>query len=139
MINYWCKIEGCLSIVENHDIGLCATHAREARKKSEAKQKAPRKRISKQSEEGKARLDMYYPIRDLYMRQNPCCQAHGICFPDEPSTLATEIHHRKSRDGDLLYDVRFFLSVCRRCHERITIESEWAYNEGLSLSRHQTI
>lgn len=136
-----CCVTGCYNLIENHDNGLCAKHNRDARKKSAPKTKARKTRIPKQSEEGKERMAVYMAIRELFLSDYPDCLAHSIVHPEpvgRRKELATEIHHKKGRNGDLLFDVRYWLPVCRSCHETITLQSEWAYNEGLSLSRHQT-
>lgn len=135
-MNLICSIQFCGHLAERN--GICGRHNREARRAAQPKVKARKVRIAKVSDEQKDRLAAYYPIRDLFLKENPYCLAHSVCFPARSSKeLATDIHHKKGREGDLLYDVRFWIPVCRACHSVITIESEWAYNEGLSLSRHQ--
>jgi hypothetical protein len=126
-MNLICSVENCGHLAER--TGLCATHSREARKSSAPKTKARKTRIAKQSEEGKERMAVYNAINRMFLIMNLEC---GVCGGN-----SEEVHHKKGRDGILLFDIRFWLPVCRRCHERITIESKWAYNEGLSLSRHQ--
>lgn len=48
---------------------------------------------------------------------------------------ATEIHHMKGRIGSLLTDKRYFLAVCRNCHNYIEMNPLWAKEKGFSLSR----
>lgn len=48
---------------------------------------------------------------------------------------ASEIHHMRGRLGDLLADQRYFLGVCRACHQRITEHPELAYEMGWSTRR----
>lgn len=136
-MNLLCSIHGCSYLAERN--GICSRHNREARKAAAPKAKPTRKRIAKQSDNQKDRLKIYHTIRELFLKENPYCAAHFKVFPDVRSKeIATDVHHMAGREGDALYDVRRWLPVCRRCHERITLESEWAYNSGLSLSRHQT-
>ena len=44
----------------------------------------------------------------------------------------------RGRLGDLLVDPRFFLGVCRRCHDRIELNPAWAHEMGYSVSRHDS-
>lgn len=37
--------------------------------------------------------------------------------------------------GDLLYDVRYWLPVCRACHQKCHDHPQWAYDNGYSLKR----
>lgn len=132
-MNIICTIEGCGHLSENRDIGLCATHAREARKKSAPKAKPARKRIPKQSDEGKERMAVYRAIKSLWLERhtNTFCDVCAVEFTSEP-------HHKRGKLGDLLYDVRYWLPVCRKCHTYIETHPEEAYEQGWSLSRHQT-
>lgn len=134
-MNLICSIPNCGYLAEKN--GICPRHNREARKSSAPKEKPKRQRIAKQSDNQKDRLAIYYSIRELYLKENCYCAAHFKVFPDVRSKeVATDVHHMAGREGDALYDVRRWLPVCRSCHSVITVESEWAYNEGLSLSRH---
>ena len=49
---------------------------------------------------------------------------------------ASEIHHMKGRTGELLTDPTYFLGVCRSCHNKITLNPEWAHDLGYSATRH---
>lgn len=132
-MNLICTIDGCGHLSENRDIGLCATHAREARKKAAPKAKPARKRISKQSDP--ARHNTYMAVRTLYLAQFPNC---AVCEEDGVTTKAEDIHHKKGRLGDLLLDPRFFIGVCRTHHQWIEENPVDAIEAGYSLSRHQT-
>lgn len=123
-----CKIEGCFNATENPDIGLCATHAREARKKAAPKEKPRKTRISKTADP--EREAIYHAIKDIWIQQpeNYFCD---VC----KTANTTEPHHKEGRLGDLLFDVRKWLPVCRHCHENIERNPEIAYRNGWSLLR----
>ena len=57
------------------------------------------------------------------------CQVKGC------KGLATEVHHKKGRIGKLLTDIRYFLGVCRECHNKIELNPTWAKENGYSLNR----
>ena len=48
---------------------------------------------------------------------------------------AAEVHHMRGRLGDLMVDSRYFLGVCRRCHDKITANPALAYEMGWSVPR----
>ena len=74
------------------------------------------------------RLAKYRPIRDAYLKANPICEC---CIASE----STDIHHKAGRIGDLLWDNRHFLAVCRNCHTRIETSPDWAKEKGYSVTR----
>lgn len=119
-----CSIEGCERIAERN--GICGTHNREARKASAPKAKTPKKRISKTADP--EREKMYLAIRKIYFMLCPIC---SVC----EGYNADEIHHKKGREGDLLFDVRYWLPVHRQCHTYIETHPQEAYERGWSLSR----
>jgi len=68
------------------------------------------------------RAGVYVAIADLWKRQNPqCVRCHKS---------ADDVHHKRGRDGLLLFDVRNFVSVCRGCHEWIGANPEAAARSG---------
>ena len=73
----------------------------------------------------------YMKIRAKFLEENPYCQAEWMCC----GLLATEIHHKKGKINDLLTDVRYFLAVCRICHQHIELHPKEAKELGFSLSR----
>lgn len=88
--------------------------------------------IPKQSEKRKKQTALYLKKRRTFMDQNTCCQAKlKGC-----TGRSTELHHRKGRLGELIYDERYFLAVCRSCHGIITEHSKLALEKGLSLLRY---
>jgi hypothetical protein len=50
---------------------------------------------------------------------------------------ATDIHHMKGRENDLLLDINYWLPVCRSCHRKITDDSAWAIRNGYSYKRNE--
>ena len=81
----------------------------------------------------KIKLDYNYSkVRMNFLSQHPLCQAkiYGLC-----TNTATEIHHKKGREGELLINPEFFLSVCRQCHEWIENNPNLSKDLGFSISR----
>ncbi len=50
---------------------------------------------------------------------------------------ATDVHHIRGREGDLLVNPAFFLGVCRRCHDRIEHAPQWAASQGYTMTRNR--
>jgi hypothetical protein len=55
----------------------------------------------------------YSDKRKIFMLANPICQANipGLC-----TTQSTDVHHVMGRVGELLLEVKEWMSVCRACH-----------------------
>lgn len=88
--------------------------------------KVSTKRVKQNSE--------YTQVRQAFLYKNEFCKARlPIC-----TMWATEVHHMKGRVEDLLTDDRFFLPVCRRCHDWIEAHPNEAHDLGLSLYRLET-
>jgi hypothetical protein len=120
-----CKTEGCDNLAENPEIGLCATHAREARKKAKLSEPKAKTRIKPVSDKQADRNEVYMGIRNMFLKFNPRCCVHLHC-------RATQVHHAKGRIGDLLYDVRYFKGVCDAGHHWIELHPEEAKELGFS-------
>lgn len=73
----------------------------------------------------------YKIVKAAYLEEHPYCEAEWMCH----GLLAVEIHHKKGRIGDLLCDKKYFLAVCRMCHDRIEQHPKEAKEQGFSLSR----
>lgn len=87
--------------------------------------------IPKQSSKRRAQNVLYLKKRRIFMEQNTTCQAKlSNC-----SILSTDVHHRRGRVGDLLTDERYFLAVCRSCHDYIEAHPIFAKEKGFSLNR----
>lgn len=48
---------------------------------------------------------------------------------------ASEVHHMKGRENDLLMEKKYWLPTCSGCHRLITDDSAWAIAHGYSLRR----
>jgi hypothetical protein len=83
--------------------------------------------INKTSDSFKVRTKKYMKLRAEYLDKFPICQLENCCNP------ATEIHHKRGRDGDNLF--KFFLAVCREHHRYIEENPEWAKLNGYTQSR----
>jgi len=103
-----CTIEGCNGYVFSK--GKCKYHTAVEALKNPSK-----------------RLQIYYELRDAYLKKNKLCE---VCFKRE----ATEIHHKAGRMGQNLY--KYFLSVDRECHSMVEDNPAWAIENGYSLKRH---
>lgn len=73
----------------------------------------------------------YLKKRKAYLEEHPYCEAEIQCH----GLLAIEIHHKKGRCGLLLTDIKYFLAVCRTCHDWIEENVIQAKELGLSLDR----
>jgi hypothetical protein len=62
------------------------------------------------------------------MDEHPWCEVCQSLGKD--IQLATEIHHKAYRFGDLLFDKRYFASVCRPHHEYLHNNIAWAKKNG---------
>lgn len=82
------------------------------------------KPISKKQQK---RNKKYLELRFIYLRDNPICEVKDCTHH------ATEIHHKKGRVGDALYDN--FLAVCSEHHRKIEENPLWAKLNGYSASR----
>jgi len=49
--------------------------------------------------------------------------------------IAVDVHHMAGRANDLLLEEKYWLPVCRNCHDWITENSAEAIDLGLSISR----
>lgn len=133
-----CTVDNCNN--PRFSGGLCVYHKKASNpSKYQIHIKTPVKgdnvskpRIPKQSAKLKARLVEYKLVRDQYMIAHPVCEANieGVCTYE-----ATDNHHRKGKIGELLCDVRYFLAVCRSCHNFIENSPTLAKKMGLSLDR----
>ena len=77
-----------------------------------------RKEIAKISGKRAKQTAIYKVVREEWLKGIPNCQNCG--------NPATEIHHKNGRNGERLYDVGYFMSVCRKCHNWIHSNPEAA-------------
>lgn len=85
------------------------------------------KSINKISKTGSERNEKYFPIRDEYFKNHPICE-----FPGCNSTDLT-LHHKAGRIGNLLFDHRYFMSVCLLHHHYIETNPAESYEKGWLL------
>lgn len=92
-------------------------------------------RINPISDRQRERLKRYRPIAEAYKRVNPICAVCVDMGKPKPPRWTDDIHHKKGRLGDLLFDTRFFMAVCRQHHDMIDQNRAWAYERGYLLKR----
>lgn len=90
------------------------------------------KKIKQISDKRSKEIKEYSQKRIVFLNTHTECQAKlKNC-----SIMASEVHHMKGKENDLLLDEQFWLPVCTHCHIIITEQSRMAIDLGLSLSRH---
>jgi len=85
-------------------------------------------RISHKSNSLKEKEKTYSSLAKQFKLDHPICQV-SYCTNE-----SSDVHHKKGR-GRYLNEVKFFLSVCRKCHNKIEENPIWAKEMGYSLSR----
>ena len=99
-------------------------------KKTPLKRKTPFRRRVK-PEQAK-----YLKRRQVYLQEHPKCLSYQYPIPNEMAMGCTDasqdIHHRAKR-GRLLNDERFWLPVCRACHDYIEDHKKMAREIGLLI------
>ena len=58
----------------------------------------------------------YAKLRVQYLYEHPICEAQL----EHCAWIATEIHHKAGRIGDLLTNTEHFCPICRNCHDYVT-------------------
>ncbi len=79
--------------------------------------KSPLRRVSKKRA---SQLRAYSIMRPIFLRSAPFCEVID-CM-----NHSTEIHHTKSRIGEMLLDERYLMAVCAPCHRKIHERPKWA-------------
>lgn len=98
--------------------GFCKFHQH---LRTDKKQKV----ISPLSQKKADELKTYRPRRDKYLRE------HTKCEVKECNRPSTHIHHKNGRNGEMLYNVHYFMAVCNGCHpQKIHENPEWARAMG---------
>lgn len=67
-----------------------------------------RTRIRPRSAKRAAQMRRYRPLAAAYLEGHPICE-----FPLGCDAAATEVHHKRGREGDRLLDVDWFAAACR--------------------------
>ena len=98
-------------------------------KKTGARQSAG---MAHRSDIGKVRDAVYLSIKALFLTHRFYCEPCMGCL-----TQAVDVHHKKGKDGLLLFDVRYFLPVCRDCHTFIHDNPDWAIQNGFMIARNK--
>lgn len=88
-------------------------------------------KISVKSNKQKSRELAYSLVRKAYLLKNKSCAAKlpGCMI------ASTEIHHARGRIGELLTNTKYFVAICRHCHNILELEPELAKKLNLSESR----
>jgi hypothetical protein len=125
-----CRDCGSLNKIENQYLMLCAgcAHARRKaeRQASKVKVVAPIKKITAK----RANQNLQYAkLRKQYLEAYPACEVENC------NNKSSEIHHQKGRSNEMLTDTNYFMAVCKSCHHKITIDSQWAIKNGYSIIR----
>ena len=89
--------------------------------------------VKARSQSESVRMEIYNAIRALYLKANPFCNCHvDIAKPQLIYRVpSTQIHHKRGRDGLLLFDVRHFCACCSSCHTWIDAHRTEAQKLGL--------
>lgn len=87
------------------------------------------KPINKRSKKRIAQEIVYSKLRKVFLNKDE----NKIC----PITkeLATEVHHKKGRIGELLNDTKYWVALSHNGHEFVENNPIWAKENGYSLNR----
>lgn len=128
-----CTKPDCTNYTEGNT-DLCASHNHERRKLERVAQKEVKPvKIRKVSPKRSRELAQYEKLRKQYLAIHQVCEFIG-CFK-----LATDIHHCRGRENELLLDVNYFKALCREHHARVHDHSKEAIEQGYSLPRNQKL
>lgn len=126
--------------IENRDEGLCASCNRLRRKTRQVKALEPAPAIKKRSDVMTIMMNRYRPKAAKFLVGKQCA-----VFPEKK---ATQVHHMYTRSINdfadewaaennipYLLDERFWLPVSDEGHEKITRDSNWAWENKFSFKR----
>lgn len=105
-------------------------------------EKKPKRSISPVSEKRKEDVELYIFLAKKFKEENKKC---AVCRVND----TTDVHHSAGRQGyydewakwmdvPLLLDIRFFVPLCRTCHQGVEQNPEWALKNGYSIKRTNT-
>lgn len=81
----------------------------------------------------------YREARVQYLKTHPFCEVGRTCLRTRDGRTypgqATEVHHRRGRQGRRYLDDREWLAVCHACHAWIHNHPAWSYEHGYLLRR----
>lgn len=87
--------------------------------------------IKKVSDRRAAELRIYAKLCPQFKKDNPVCQAKlGGC-----TGRTVDVHHMRGKENKRLNEVKYFLAVCRSCHDIIGDNNEMAKELGFSINR----
>src|SRR5208282_6027687 len=81
------------------------------------------KRLKPISDKRKKELAVYRRAKEDFLSARVCCHS---C--DRPKKL--DIHHAAGRIGLRLLDERYWIPLCRKCHDEVRRDPAWAVREG---------
>lgn len=100
----------------------CEDCTKEA-KGNKTKVKKVKQKIKQVSSKRARQNQAYSVMRRMFLEHNPKCEIF-------PHLDATEIHHKKKRNGDRLLDSTLWMAVSRKGHLYIHANPEEAYEKG---------
>lgn len=118
-----------IKVERNGYCASCNHEARKAQRQTERDALKEKKPIAKRSPKRAAQEREYVKLCREYLECHPSCEVV------ECHNKSKQVHHMAGRENDKLLDVDMFLAVCVPCHERITIDSKWALENGYSVLR----
>lgn len=126
----YCTVRGCGRFHVNKVTKLCGTHEREAKQEQNS---ADRK--NKSNSAGMRRESPKRAAQQIQYRARVKIWLIGKTCAVFPGRKATECHHKKGKNGDLLLDERYWLPVSHEGHIEITNRPEWARERGFIILR----
>ena len=91
-----------------------------------------RKPIAHRSSRKKKEDFQYSKQSKTYKENHPNCYA---CIPNTCTHRTTDVHHKAGRIEELLLDQRYWLPVCRPCHDWIETHPQESRDLGYSVSK----
>lgn len=92
---------------------------------------AIKKPIPPRSSKREVQDAVYSVLRIKFLKEHIMCEAH---LPGCTQS-STDVHHKRGRIGTLLTEIKYWLAVCRHCHDWIEAHPEESKEKGLSLDR----
>lgn len=97
------------------------------------------KRDKEEDEKNLASGSPYAVARTKFLMENHRCRAcNRIPAGARPPRVSCDVHHSRGRLGSLLMDARFWIPVCRICHNWIHANPAAAREAGLLGPWHKT-
>lgn len=93
-----------------------------------------KKRVNPISKSRAKRMAEYRKVRAKYLKGNAVCGLYATRITVGCTMKSSDVHHSRGRVSNLLTDVRYFIPVCRACHDWIGNNVERARKLGLICS-----